>query len=49
MAAGGYHTISFWRVKAELCRDVTLVDFDLGGESGLDLAHQRHAPPAFHP
>jgi len=29
---------------AELRPDVTLIDIDLGGESGLDLAHQLHRP-----
>jgi DNA-binding NarL/FixJ family response regulator len=30
------------RCAAELRPDVVLVDIDLGGESGLDLAHQLH-------
>ena len=33
------------RRAAELHPDVTLVDIDLGGESGLDLARQLHRQP----
>lgn len=37
------------RCAAELRPDVTLVDIDLGSESGLDLAQQLHRQPFPHP